>query len=320
MTVSVEATVNIFLYILMNNIAPVFILIFLGFILGKKFKLDIYSFSKIIFFIYVPALAFVKLYETKIEAEHLKALLYAVIYLAVLVTFSTLFSRLRKHSTALGGAFQNSILLYNSANFGLPLITLVFKDSPYAAFAVSLQIMVLLVQNISTNTIGLFNAGRSRLNIGESLKTILKMPAIYTIAAALLLKCVPLDLTKTFVWPAIVYLKDGMVSMALVTLGIQLSKTKFEFKHVEVYLATFARLLIGPALAFVTIYLMNIHGIMAQVLLISSSVPTAVNAALIAVELDNEKDFSSQVVMTTTLLSAVTLTLVIYLSTILFKV
>lgn len=57
---------------------------------------------------------------------------------------------------------------------------------------------------------------------------------------------------------------------------------------------------------------------MAQVLFISSSVPSAVSTALIAVEFNNEPDFASQVVMTGTLMSAVTVTAVIYLSKIIF--
>jgi malate permease and related proteins len=310
--------VNNFLFILVNNIAPVFILIFLGYLLGKKFKLDIRSFSKINLYVYVPALVFVKLYETRIESEHLQALLYAVIYMAALAVLAAILSRIRKQTKPMGNAFANSIMFYNSGNFGLPLVTLVFQNSPYLAYAVSIQIMVLLVQNLSTNTIGIFNAGRSKKNLLGSLKSVFMMPSVYAIAAALVLKCIPIDFTKTYIWPAAVYVKDGLVSIALLTLGIQLSKSVFEFKNAEVYIATFVRLVGGPALALLIITLMGIHGEMARVLLISSSVPTAVNTALIAVELDNEKDFASQVVMTSTLLCSVTLTVVIYLSTILF--
>lgn len=311
---------SILAYILINNIAPVFVLICLGYLMGKIFKLDIYSFSKINLYVYVPALVFVKLYETKIEAEHMRVLLYAASFLVVLAIFAAMLSKLRKHSKTMGSAFKNSVMFYNSGNFGLPLITLVFKDSQYLPYAVSMQIMVLLVQNLSTNTIGVFNAGRGKMNLMNSLKATFSMPAVYAIAAALLLKCIPFDFKTTFIWPAAVYLKDGLVSIALLTLGIQLSRTVFTLKNAEVYLASFMRLVGGPALALLVIYLLGIHGEMARVLFISSSVPTAVNTALIAVEMDNERDFSSQVVMTTTLFSAVTLTAVIYLSTVLFSV
>jgi predicted permease len=57
---------------------------------------------------------------------------------------------------------------------------------------------------------------------------------------------------------------------------------------------------------------------MSKALLISSAVPSAINSALIAVEFDNEPDFASQVVITTTLFCSISLTIVIYLSNIIF--
>ena len=64
----------------------------------------------------------------------------------------------------------------------------------------------------------------------------------------------------------------------------------------------------------------RIDGIMAQVMIISAGLPTAVNTALIAVEFDNKPDFASQTVMISTLLSSVTLTVVIYFATKMFPV
>ncbi len=60
---------EVFSYILLNNISPIFLIIFLGYLLAKKFKLDLNSLSKIYFYFFVPALMFVKLYETKISVE-----------------------------------------------------------------------------------------------------------------------------------------------------------------------------------------------------------------------------------------------------------
>ncbi|MEJ6950731.1 AEC family transporter [Natronospora cellulosivora (SeqCode)] len=123
-----------------------------------------------------------------------------------------------------------------------------------------------------------------------------------------------------FFWPSLEYLQNGLIPVALLTLGTQLYRTKFSFKNKDVYIASITRLLGGPILAFLLLNLMGIDGVMAQVLFISSSVPSAVNTALIAVEFNNEPDFASQVVMTSTLLSAITLTIVIYLSQYLFPV
>lgn len=311
---------QVFTFILFNNIAPIFIIIYLGYLLTSKFDLDIFTLSKLNFYIFVPALVFVKVYQTDVNMEFLTAILFGIIILSLLAGIGWIISTLMNHKVSTSTALNNSIMFYNSGNFGLPLIMLVFSDTPYAGYAVSVQIMILLVQNLTTNTIGFFNAGRGQMHYSDSIKKILKMPAIYGITAAIILKFIDLDLSQFFFWPSIEYLKNGLIPIALLTLGTQLYHTKFSFKNWDVYIASLTRLIGGPILAYILINIMGIEGIMAQVLFISSSVPSAVNTALIAVEFNNEPDFASQVVMTSTILSAVTLSIVIYLSQLLFSI
>jgi predicted permease len=257
-------------------------------------------------------------YQTHIQLELLRATVFAVLILVALAGVSTAVGKLRNNRSSLTNAFKNSVMFYNSGNFGLPLIALTFRDSPLLDYAVSVQVMVLMVQNITTNTIGFYNAGCGQGSYKNALKTILRMPVIYALTSALVLKTLPVDVTKFFLWPAFEYMKDGMVPVALLSLGIQLSIATLDVKNTDVYIATFIRLIGGPAIAYLLVNILGIDGVMAQVLFISSAVPSAVNTALIAVEFDNEPDFAAQVVLTTTLLSALTLTGVIYFSEILF--
>jgi hypothetical protein len=309
---------DVFFFILVNNIAPIFFIICLGFILEKTFKLDIYSFSKINFYVFVPALVLVKVYQTEIQFDLMRAITFAFIFLAAMTLLSSLMAKIRGYKMSRASAFKNSVMFYNSGNFGIPLITLVFAGTEYAAYAVSIQIMVLMVQNLTTNSIGFYNAGRGQMNVKNTLIETAKMPSLYAVLAALLLKIVPFNLTEFFLWPAFEYMHDGLISVALLTLGIQLSVAELELENMDVYLASFSRLIGGPLLAYLLIQLLGIDGVMARVLFISSAVPSAVNTALIAVEFNNEPDFASQVVLTTTIFSAFTITAVIYLSGIIF--
>ncbi len=63
---------------------------------------------------------------------------------------------------------------------------------------------------------------------------------------------------------------------------------------------------------FIILKLLGINGIPAQAFMISSSIPTAVNTAIIAIEMDNHPDIASQAVMTATIFSSITQILVIY--------
>ncbi|ORX22852.1 transporter [Thermoanaerobacterium sp. PSU-2] len=319
---------RIFYYILTSDILPIFLIIFIGYVLGSKFKLDVNSFSKINFYVFVPGFIFVNIYTTKIPLDMMKVLVFAISMLLANVAIGSIIAKFRNYDKGYKNAFRNSIMFYNSGNIGLSLITLVFTTgpylihgkTPYANMAITAQIMVLLIQNISTNSIGFFLASSASMDFKDSMKKIFSMPTIYAIPAALLLKLLPVDLTKIPIWPAAEYIKNAFVPFALISLGAQLSYTNISFKNKEVYLSAVTRLLGGPIIAFLLIKIFGFSGVVAQALMISSSTPSAVNTALIAVEFDNCKDYASQLVMVSTLLSTITLTLVIYVSRVIFPV
>jgi len=319
---------SLIFYILSHNILPLFTLIGVGILLDKKFRLDINTLTKINFYLFVPAFAFVNLYETKIEIDALKAMIIAVLILIINTLISFFLAKVRHYDRGMRNAFQNSIMFYNSGNFGVPLITLVFSsgmyavgsDNPYLNIALTTQIMVLVVQNVAVNTLGFYNAASSNMHWKKAVINVLKMPTIYSITLAFILKAVPYDMTQLWIWPALRYAKNGLISIALLTLGVQLSRTKFDFTSKKVYLAVFCRLIIGPVIAFGLVKLFLLDGVMAQALIISSAVPTAVNTALIAVECKNHPDYASQVVLVSTLMCSVTLVAVIYAAAKLFPI
>lgn len=319
---------SIFLHILGNNIIPIFTLIILGFIVSKKFNLDVSTLSKLNFYIFVPGFIFVNLYSTDLSFNMLKILLFCIVYLITNDLISRIISKIRKYDVGQTNAFKNSIMFNNTGNIGVSLVTLIFGSAPYIIDgktpylneALTAQIMILVFMNISMNTIGFYNAGRAKMSVKDSLHQIFTMPSIYAIPLAILLKYLKVDITTTPLWPTLEYVKGGLVPIALITLGVQLSKTEFDFKNINVNIAVFTRLIIGPMLALVLIYIFRFSGIIAQTVFISYSVPTAVNTALIAVECDNNQDFASQEVMVSTIFSAVTLTTAIYIARILFTV
>lgn len=309
---------NVFIFILTNNIAPMFLIIFLGFIIGKSFELDVKSLSKISFYLLIPSFVFVFLYQTTIDLNLLKVLLYGFLFFMLSYVATFLVGKLRKQTKSINATFINTMVLLNAGNFGVPLITLVFKDSPYLGYAVSIQIIILVFQVILSYTVGFLNGGRGQIKTNDTLKKIISMPSLYAIFLALFLKYLHIDILNFFLWPSLTYMKDGVVSIGLIILGIQLSMTKFHLSSFDVYLASLMRLCGGPLIAFILITLMGFDGIIPKVLLISSAVPSALTSTLIAVEFDNEPDFASQVVITTTLLSSISLTIVIYIANLLY--
>lgn len=302
------------LYILLENIAPIFALVALGYYLGKKFNLDIYSLSKVNFYVFIPAVIFVKIYEAEIDLDLIKAVLFTLGFAVIQLFISSFVAKVCRLEYSKGNAFKNAVSFYNTGNFGLPLITLIFSGTKYAEYAVTAQIMILVTQNLCTFTLGFYNASKMSMSFKEAIMTIFKLPIVYTIAIAFLLRGIPFEMQGMFLWPAILYARQGMIPAALLSLGIQLSIVKIDFKDQYVYLASFMRLCVGPMLAYIFIILLGAQGALAQVLLISSAVPTAINTALIAAELNSQPEFATRVVVISTIFSAVTLPVVIFLA------
>jgi len=316
----------IFLHILGHNILPILILIILGFILSKKFTIDILSLSKLTFYLFSPAFIFVSLYTTNLNLDMVKVLFCSILLLITNDIIGRIVARVRNYEVGLKNAFKNSIMFNNSGNIGVSLIILVFASppfvvggqTPYLNEALAAQIVILAVQNISANTLGFYNAGKAQFKSKDSLLKVLSMPNIYAIPAAFILKSIDFDFTTTIIWPALDYLKNAMVPVVLLTLGVQLTKTKFDFSNTDVHISVFIRLIIGPILATLYIFLFGFSGVLAQTIFISYSVPTAVNTALIAVECNNCQTFAAHSVMVSTICSTVTLTFAIYLARIIF--
>ncbi|QUH26466.1 AEC family transporter [Serpentinicella alkaliphila] len=319
---------GIFLFILINNIIPISILVIIGYTMNRKFDLNINTMSKLNFYLFVPSFTFVNLYTTKIPREMSKVILSAFIILFINWALVTTISKFRGHSEGFRGAFANSVLFFNAGNIGVPLITLVFSsppfiingETPYLSLALTTQIMILVTQNITSNTVGFLNAGCENTQWKESISKVLKMPTIYAVLIALILKYLSIDITQSIIWPPLNYSRNALVPVALLSLGVQLSKTKFDIRDIEVYLAVFSRLIIGPLLAIILILLFKIDGIVAQVFVIALALPTSVNSALIAVEYDNFPNFSSQVVMVSTIFSAISLVAIIYMARVVFPI
>lgn len=304
-----------------DNILPVFFLIMLGFLLGKKVKLDPSVLTSLNFYIIIPSFMFVMLTETDLPANVALILVAATIMLVINALLGMVISKVRSFDNVMSRSFASSLMFYNSGNIGIPLITLVFSDHQNKSalgIALAVQISVLLVQNISINTVGFILANHRSGSLKESIIKVFKMPIIYSIALALCLKYFSFDPQSLSIWPALVYAKDAMVAIALLTLGIQLASTSIKSLRADVFLSSALRLVGGPIAALIIVWFMRFDGIVAQAFLISSSVPTAVNTALIAIECKTNPEFASQTVMVSTVISAITLSGVIFLSQILY--
>ncbi|KPV60087.1 transporter [Paenibacillus sp. A3] len=300
-----------FTHILLNNVIPLTIMIAIGVILYRAFKLDIKTLSKLNFYLFSPALVFKMLYESSLSLAVLgQTLLFFVLFFAAMFLLMEVVIRLRGYKGGMIPAMRNSVIFYNSANYAIPLNQLVFVGD---AFTLSIQIIIMMMQSLLPNTYGIYAVNASKRNdMKQTLRTILTLPVIYIIQIAFLMKGLHIPIPGP-VYTPINYVSDAFIATALLTLGVQLGSMKWTFNLADVMLSNVLRLCVGPVVGFLIVLLMGIEGGMAQALVLSCAVPTSLSSVLIAVEYDNEPEFSAQAVFSSTIFSIFTVTLVIYL-------
>ncbi len=308
------------------NVLPVFALVGAGMLFARLYNPDLRSLSKLVFFFLLPPFVFVLLYERSISLESGKAFLFGLFLTLLLWGGGVLFSRWRGYPRELEATFASTVMFSNAGNMGIPLAMLVFSSSPFVVGettpwldeALTIHMMVWLVQSLGLNTLGFAIAGSARSSWKSGMLRVFRMPVIYAVFLAFLAKALPFQLQAFPLWPALLSLQDAYVGVTLLTLGVQLHRTRWSLRDRPMYYATFFRLLLSPALGFGLILLMGFSGIAAQVLLIASALPSAVVTALIAVEYDLHPDFGASTVMCSTIFSAITLPLVVVLAQIFF--
>ena len=301
-----------FFSIFITILLPIFLQILIGFVVQKKLQLNIKTLSRVQMYVFIPALIFEKVYSSDLEGSLITQIIgFTIILFIILMILSLVMSKLIKLSRKKEKAFVNSVVLRNQGNFAIPLITMLYMNANNE-LALSIHMIVLLVTDLLTNTFGIFNSGSGSYTWKGALLKIFKLPLIYAIILGFILRGFHVTVPSPLM-SSIEIMSDGLVPLALFTLGAQLVQTRFSVKDISVYISSFFRLLVSPLMAYLLTLVFGISGVMAQVLVIGAAAPTAVNSVLIAIECDGDSEYASLTVFSSTILSAITVSLVISL-------
>ncbi|MEA1854176.1 AEC family transporter [Cytobacillus sp. OWB-43] len=304
-----------FIEIFLQIIFPILLLLALGAFLQRKFSFQLKQLSTLVTNCFMPAAIFLHIYRSSFDASLLGQLLsYLFIFTVALMIIGQIMAKCLSLNKGEAATLKNSISLMNSNNYGLPVSQLVFTVNP---LGVSVQIIIIVVQNILTFTYGMYNLLSTSRSIGSLLLSLVKLPVIHALLLGYLFLLFNIPL-PTFIEIPLDQLAAGFIGLALLLLGAQLSQIQLKMFHRVITWSLIGRLLLGPALSFLIITLLGIEGILAQSLFIASAFPTSRNTATIALEYNVEPQLTAQIVLYSTLLSSLTVSLVIYLSYLLY--
>lgn len=300
-------------------IGPIVVLAGAGYLIGRRVPAAAEVLAKILLYLLIPIYVFYNILTSTLRANEYGTIVwFSALALGLLYLVARGASAARGHDPPLRGAFANTAILYNSANFSIPVMALAFGADPaQETYAVAVQAVVAACQGFAAYTVGAFIAAAGSGPARHAMIKVFKLPFVYALLAAVVLKQAgvdgpALDSVPILAKP-ITIICGAYVPMALMTLGAQMACVTVTRAPVDLGLALVARLALGPLLGLGLVTVMGLRGILAQVLIIGVSAPSAVASVVVAIEFKNRPDFAASVVLLSTLGAGLTVPLVIFL-------
>jgi predicted permease len=284
---------------------PILVMFGCGWLLDRRARLDLSTLVKLNIYVFVPAFMFVHVVSSDLAGEKaLRVAGFTAAIVASMFLLGGLVGKLAGYDRSHTRSLQLAAMFYNSGNYGIPLMALAFPGA-----GPLLQVFIILTQNIATFTVGIAMASSAQITGWRAFLPALRQVSLWAVFAALFVRWQHLPVQEIrWLWVPLNYFSEGLVAVALITLGVQLSQTRVAPHIARLGWALGLRLLIGPLFAVVFVRLFGFTGQDAAIMIVSASFPTAVNTALLAHEFGADSQFAAATVFYSTLLSMLTVT------------
>jgi malate permease and related proteins len=311
--------------IFFDILGPILLMVLLGAVLRWKFHLDLSTLAKINIYLFVPAFIFDRVSTSILPWSEMGGIVaVSLIQVALLGGLVWLIGKMFQVHYQTLAAIALAVMFYNSGNFGLPLAELAYPSAHAAQTGKdggATQTFVMMTQNLLTFTLGLAIAAwaGSGQDIRKSIHAVLRLPMLPALAAALIARWYSggeREALPTMITETARYLAQGLVPIALVTLGAQLASNPRRPRWKPVLLVIGLRLIVAPIIMVVQLWVfhrlgwgpLNLWPWPAELIILTAAVPTAVNTLLLTLELKGDAALAADCVFWTTVASLVTIT------------
>ena len=292
-------------------VLPTLLLVALGAAVQRAQKLDMGTLARLQIYLFVPTFLFYYLYTSQLSVRDIGGIA-ATTLTAQLILALPLFGLLWKMRVPREqfAVLMLSSVVFNAGNFGIPVSVRAFGPQGGAV-----QALVVMVANLSLWGIGYcLMATLTGRGIGDAVKGYLRLPMVYMVFAAFALRGMGVKLPETVLY-SLKLLADGLVPLALVTLGAQLALQARWPRWRQVLPVLFLKLLLLPAVTAGIVVLFGLWPWPGAALILAAAAPTAVNTLLLTLDQKGDVELAADCVFWATLLSAVTVTLTLTLLT-----
>ncbi len=288
---------------LFEVIFPVFFVVGIGYFLGKKNpKIDTSFITQFGANIGSPAIVLYSVTTTgltfSVFSEYFLYYFLAIIGFSIIGIIFLIF--LKKDIIMELPPF----ILPNTGNMGLPICLFAYGNEGLGVAGAISSLIILF-----HFTVGVFLASK-RFNF----EIILKSPAFYSVLVSVLILYFQIPVPN-FVVNTTMLLTYATIFLILMSLGIALTRLRV-FSFNKALISSIARVILGPIVGLFLIYLFNLNGIAAGVLLIHCSMPSAILNYLVGSMYSPKAviDSIASTIVVSTILSFITIPIVVFIA------
>lgn len=261
--------------------------------------------NRLLFWVFLPVLLFVSIYNTNIkEAFSFRLVVFTLIGIGIVFLLSLLFVPKLERDILRRGVIIQALVRGNEVYFGFPILAALIGEEYLGIMAIVVAASVPVHNAFSVMALELHKpTSTSKMKI---FVTVLQNPLI--IATIIASFTVLLEIqVPTVIMTGVTSLSKVATPLALFLLGASFSfrSTRGYFK--EVVAVTFIRLIFIPGIVLLLSYYLGFESYEIVILFVTFAVPTAVSSYSMARELGGDYELASQIVVYTSTVDIVTI-------------
>lgn len=227
---------------LFTNLLPLYILIWLGYVAGRYWEVNLHSIARLCLYLLVPAVLFGSAAQIDLNPAYI-ALPFITSASSFFITLSALFICKKFWNDGTAYSVASAAVNANAIYFGLPLVLVVFGEAGAAIY-----LFMNLGGAINNATLSYYISARGRYSVKDSFLRLMKLPTIYAVIAGLTINITGIELPNIVMkyWH---YSAGALTILGMMMIGVSLAKIdRIRFYWSELFALFVIKYLAWPAM------------------------------------------------------------------------
>jgi len=284
---------------ILQTVILVFLIILIGYIIGKYKKINTQPMVDLIIYISGPALIFSSVAKSDINLTDFFTIAFSAIGIILSLAFlAYLILKLTK---------QKHVGLYLPLTIG----NTGYLGYPVALFAFGIAGLSRAVVFDMMNSLFLFSFGIYMIHHKNEIREMFRIPLIYSVVFGLLFNLLKISVPQVILKP-IEMIGLITIPLALLILGYKLTEIKITSAKTA-FLSSLFRLVGGFLIAYLIVKIFSITGLARNIILLQGAMPSAVMSMILCQKYKRDANLVASVILISTLLSIITIPLILWI-------